>query len=200
MKNHGYSVNYEMVLNLAHIILAGRGLKAFLSGERAQDVKNKTRNAKEQTEYTLYQVYDCDFFELTIHAFDIQSGWWDAFERQREYTRRYIFIGKLNPENFSQRLQYLNKYLDYTPIEKTTGADKTQNEYGKSLPDDKIGSIIGWAIPPELTVNMLALGKEPWSFKDLDELNMYRQQWQADQQKQIIANMAGKMQIKSNDG
>jgi hypothetical protein len=47
---------------------------------------------------------------------------------------------------------------------------------------------------------LLALGKEPWKFKDLeDQLNMYRQQWQADQQKQIIAQMAGKMPSKSND-
>jgi hypothetical protein len=29
---------------------------------------------------------------------------------------------------------------------------------------------------------------------------MYRQQWQADQQKQSIAKMAGKMPSKSNDG
>jgi hypothetical protein len=29
---------------------------------------------------------------------------------------------------------------------------------------------------------------------------MYRQQWQADQQNQIIAKMAGKMPGKSNDG
>jgi hypothetical protein len=43
-------------------------------------------------------------------------------------------------------------------------------------------------------VNLLALEKEPWRFKDLeDQLNMCRQQWQADQQKQIIAKMAGKM-------
>jgi hypothetical protein len=50
-------------------------------------------------------------------------------------------------------------------------------------------------------VNLLALGKEPWSFKDLeDQLNMYRQQWQADQQKQIIAKMTGKIPGKSNDG
>jgi hypothetical protein len=49
-------------------------------------------------------------------------------------------------------------------------------------------------------VNLLALGKEPWRFKDLeDQLNMYRQQWQADQQKQIIAKMAGKILGKSND-
>jgi predicted helicase len=48
---------------------------------------------------------------------------------------------------------------------------------------------------------LLALGKEPWRFKDLeDQLNMYRQQWQADQQKNIIAQMAGKIPNKSNDG
>jgi hypothetical protein len=33
------------------------------------------------------------------------------------------------------------------------------------------------------------LGKEPWRFKDIeDQLNMYRQQWQADQQKHSIAD------------
>jgi hypothetical protein len=69
------------------------------------------------------------------------------------------------------------------------------------LPEDEIRSIMGRAIPPEWTVNLLALGKEPWRFKGLeDQLNMYRQQWQADQQKQIIAQMAGKMPSKSNDG
>jgi hypothetical protein len=51
-------------------------------------------------------------------------------------------------------------------------------------PEDEIRSIMGRAIPPEWTVNLLAPGKEPWRFKDLeDQLNMYRQQWQADQQK-----------------
>jgi hypothetical protein len=50
-------------------------------------------------------------------------------------------------------------------------------------------------------VNLLALGKESWRFKELeDQLNMYRQQWQEDQQKTIIANIAGKMPGKSNDG
>jgi hypothetical protein len=109
-------------------------------------------------------------------------------------------MGKLNPEKFSQRLQDLNKYLDYTPIEKTKMADKTQKAYGKSFPDDEIISIMGRSIPPEWTVNLLALGKEPWCFKDLeDQLNIYHQQWRADQQKQIIAKMAGKMPGKSND-
>jgi hypothetical protein len=56
--------------------------------------------------------------------------------------RRDMFIGKLNPEKISQRLQDLNKYLDCIPIERTTMQDKTQKSYGSSLPD-KIRSIMG---------------------------------------------------------
>jgi hypothetical protein len=102
-------------------------------------------------------------------------------------------MGKLNLEKFSQRLQDLNRYFDFIPIEKTSDSLKTTKAYGKSLPEDEIRSIMGRAIPPEWTVNLLALGKEPWRFKVLeDQLNVYRQQWQADQQKQIIAQTAGK--------
>jgi hypothetical protein len=116
-------------------------------------------------------------------------------------TQGDLFLGKLNPENFSQRLQDSNKYLDYIPIERTTMVDKTQKAYGKSLPYDEIRFIMGLAIPLQWTVKLLAIGKEPWRFKDLeDQLNMYRHQWQADQQKQIIAKMAVKMPGKSNDG
>jgi hypothetical protein len=138
---------------------------------------------------------------LSIRAFDIQSGWRYAYERQREYMRRDLFMGKLKPEKFSQRLQDLNRHLDFIPIEKTSDKDKIIKAYGKSMPEDEIRSIMGQAIPPEWTVNLLALEKKPWRFKDLeDQLNMYRQQWQADQQKQIIAKMAGKMSGKTNEG
>jgi hypothetical protein len=52
---------------------------------------------------------------------------------------------------------------------------------------------MGRAIPLECTVNMLSKGKEPWKFKELDDkLNTYRQQWQDDQQTQIMVRMAGK--------
>jgi hypothetical protein len=122
--------------------------------------KNKTCKAKEQTEYTLQQIYDCAIFELAIRAFDIQSGWRYAYERQCEYMRRDLFKGKLNPEKISQRMQDQNNYLDYVPIEITALTYKTKKAYGESLPEDEIGSIIGRATPPEWTVNMLALGKE----------------------------------------
>jgi hypothetical protein len=201
MKNHGYSGNHDMVMNLAQAMLAGRSLEAFFNERRSQETKNKTRKGKKQTEYTPQQIYDCAIFELAIRAFDIQSGWRDAYERQLEYMRRDLFMGKLNPEKFSKRLQDLNKYLDYITIERTNLTDKTKKAYGKPLPEDDSRSSMGRAIPPEWTVNLLALGKEPRRFKDLeDQLNMYRQQWQAYHKKQIIAKMAEKMPGKSNDG
>jgi hypothetical protein len=110
-------------------------------------------------------------------------------------------MGGLNTEKSSQRLQDLNNYLDNIPIERITLSYNTKKAYGKSLPEDEIRSIMGQAIPPEWTVNLLALGKEAWRFKNLEnQLNMYRQQWQADQQKQIIAKMAGNMQGKTKEG
>jgi hypothetical protein len=90
--------------------------------------------------------------------------------------------------------------LDFIPIEKTSDSLKITKAYGKSLPEDEIRSIMGRAIPPEWTVNLVLLAKEPWRLKDLeDQLNLYGHQWQSDQQKQIIAQMSGKNPHKSND-
>jgi hypothetical protein len=147
--------------------------KRFLNEKRSQEEKNRFRKAKTQMEHTPKQIYDLAIFELAICAFDIQRGWRDAYERQREYTRRDLFMGKLNPETFSQRLQDLNRYFDFIPIEKRSDSSKISKAYGKSLPEDEIISIMGRATPPEWTVNLFALGKEPRRFKDLeDQLNM----------------------------
>jgi hypothetical protein len=62
MKNHGYSGNFDMVMNFAQAMLAGRSLEAFLNEWLAQDTKNKTRRAKDQTEYTPQHIYDCATF------------------------------------------------------------------------------------------------------------------------------------------
>jgi hypothetical protein len=78
-------------------------------------------------------------------------------------------MGRLNPEKISQRLQDLNRLLDFIPIEKTSDSLKVTKAYGKALPEDEIRSIKGRAIPPEWTVNILSLGKEPWNFRDLDD-------------------------------
>jgi hypothetical protein len=59
---------------------------------------------------------------------------------------------------------------------------------------------MGRSIPPEWTVNLLALGKEPWKFRYVnDQLATYHQQWKSDQQNQIMINMAGKFTINSSD-
>jgi hypothetical protein len=63
MKNHVYSGNYNMVMNLSQVMLAGRGLEAFLSERPAQDTKKnmqgKARQRSKQSRYTPQQIYDC---------------------------------------------------------------------------------------------------------------------------------------------
>jgi hypothetical protein len=95
--NNGYTGKYDMIMNLAQEMLAGRSLEAFLTERRSQEAKNRIRKAKDQTLHTPNQIYDYAIFELTIRDFDIQSGWRDAYERQREYMRRDLFMGRLNP-------------------------------------------------------------------------------------------------------
>jgi hypothetical protein len=56
--------------------------------------------------------------------------------------------------------------LDYIPTE---NINPKRMAYGQSFPDDEIISIKGRAIPPEWTVHLLSMGKEPWRFKDLDD-------------------------------
>jgi hypothetical protein len=110
-------------------------------------------------------------------------------------------MGKFNTEKFSQRsqrLEEMNKYLDYIPIEKSI---PKRMAYGQALPNYEIRSIMGRAIPPEWTAHLLSTGKVPWKVKDLDDqLSTYRQQWQADQQKQIMLKMVGKSPRRSSEG
>jgi hypothetical protein len=39
IKNHGYSANYDMVMNLAQAMLVGRSLEEFFNERRAQETK-----------------------------------------------------------------------------------------------------------------------------------------------------------------
>jgi hypothetical protein len=165
---------------------------------RAQMAKNDIREAKNQNELNEQKIHDYAIFELDIRAFDNQRVWRDDFERQREYMGKDLFMGKLNPEKFSQILEEMNKYLDYIPVEKS---NPKRMAYVQSLSYYEIRAIVGRAIPLEWTVNMLSMGKEPWKFKDLDDqLNNNRQQWQADQQKQIILKIAGNSPGRPSEG
>jgi hypothetical protein len=105
IKANGYGGKYDMVMNLAQAMLHGCGLDAFVNERRAQISKNKIHVTHNQMELNEQQIHDYAIFELAIRAFDIQSGWRDDFEHHCEFMRRDIFMGKLNPEKFSQRLE-----------------------------------------------------------------------------------------------
>jgi hypothetical protein len=74
IKKNGYEYNADNSMNLAQAMLAGRSLEAFLNEKCSHDVKNRVRKEKTLTEHTPQQLFDFDLFELSIRAFDIQSG------------------------------------------------------------------------------------------------------------------------------
>jgi hypothetical protein len=82
-KTNGYAEKYDMIMNLAQAMLAGRSLEAFLTERCSQEATHRIRKAKDQTLHTPNQMYHYAIFELAIRAFDIQSGCRDAYERQR---------------------------------------------------------------------------------------------------------------------
>jgi hypothetical protein len=63
-----------MVMNLAQVMLHGRGWDAFVNERRAQMAKNKNRAAKNQMKLNEQQMHEYAIFELAIRAFDVQSG------------------------------------------------------------------------------------------------------------------------------
>jgi hypothetical protein len=83
VKNNGYTDNLDNIMNLAQEMLAGSSLEAFLNEKRSQEAKNRIRKTKTQAEHTPKQIYGFAIFELSIRAFDIQSGWREA-ERVHE--------------------------------------------------------------------------------------------------------------------
>jgi hypothetical protein len=87
VKNNGYSDKHDNIMNLAHEMLAGHSLEAFLNEKRSQEAKHRLHKINTLLEHTSKQTYDFTILELSIRAFDIQSGWRDAYERQREYIR-----------------------------------------------------------------------------------------------------------------
>jgi hypothetical protein len=65
-KNNGYTGSYDMIINLAQAMLAGRSLEEFLNERRSQEAKNRIRKAKDQTLHTPNQSYHYAIFELAM--------------------------------------------------------------------------------------------------------------------------------------
>jgi hypothetical protein len=61
-KTNGYAGKYDMIMNLAQAMLAGRSLETFLTERRSQESKNRIRKAKTQSQHTPNQIYDYAIF------------------------------------------------------------------------------------------------------------------------------------------
>jgi hypothetical protein len=61
-ETNGYAGKYDMIMNLAQEMLAGRSLEAFLTERRSQESQNRIRKAREQALHNPNQIYDYPLF------------------------------------------------------------------------------------------------------------------------------------------
>jgi hypothetical protein len=74
VKNNGYTDYPGNIMNLDQAMLEGRSLEAFLNEKRSLEANNRVQKSKTIAEHTPKQMYDLAIFELSIRAFDTQSG------------------------------------------------------------------------------------------------------------------------------
>ena len=196
LDQHGYKGNGEMKLKMTYSFLTGRAADTFVSEKNALEAKNKILEARGQTKITDLEIWKNIMFEITIQVFETKSGWRSAWDRQQNYMRHDLFMGKLSPDDFSRRLSKMNSYLKMFPVE-----EAGKKGYGTILSDRDLMSIMDRAKPTEWHFTMLAQGKEPRAFNSMEEqLNTYRQLYQADQQVQIMKQLAERGTKKSAPG
>ena len=112
----------------------------------------------------------CQIFDRRVQT------WKSAARKQKAYMRKSLFMGSMDPEDFLERLNELNEYLGYFPVE------GNRTKYAKPLKMDEILDILDGAKRFDWHLTLLAQGRDPESFDTVeDAMQCYRQLYQADQ-------------------
>ena len=93
---------------------------------------------------------------------------------QKRYLRNNLFMGKMDPEKFAHRLEKINTFLPYFPVEDATAAAPANTN--TVLPQDELVDIMDYAKSIEWHITMLSQGKKPHTFADLREATVYYKQ------------------------
>ena len=109
----------------------------------------------------------------------------DSIRAQKRYLRNNLSIGNMDPEMWAQRLEKINRYLQYFPVETVT-ADNPRN---KPLAEDELVDIMDNAKKVEWHAIMLQQGRKPHSFRTLNEaVAYYKRLYEADKFNDRIGN------------
>ena len=183
-------------------LLKGKAADWYVHHYRHLSEENKTR--EEDDRWSEDQILKRVLWHMSCQVFDRRvKSWRSAARKQKSYMRNSIYMGDMDPEDFLERLEELNKFLCYFPVDKGDGRQK----YAKPFKQDELLEILDHAKKFEWHLTMLAQGKDPESFETVEEaMQYYRQLHQADQTFSKLKNhttkggKSGKKKRKRDDG
>ena len=162
---------------LIYSLLKGKAADWYVHHYRRLSEENDSHD--EDAKWSENEVLKRVLWHISCQVFDRKvKSWRSAARKQKSYMRNSIYMGDMDPEDFLERLEEMNKFLCYFPVDK--GNDR--HKYAKPFKEEELLEIRNHAKKFEWHLTMLAQGKDPESFETVEEaMQYYRQLHQADQ-------------------
>ncbi|CAB9515692.1 hypothetical protein SEMRO_732_G194380.1 [Seminavis robusta] len=152
----------------AQIVRVQRSLLKGKSAELYQSFYNKRFSRKVEKEDQQRMALNKVLNDMALKIF--ADGAWAA-RSQKRYMRNNLFMGNMDPEKFADRLEKLNDYLKYFPIDKV----EMEHPPNKKLDWDELVDIMDYSTPRRWHPLMLSQGKQPHLFRSFSEAVTYYQ-------------------------
>ena len=98
---------------------------------------------------------------------------------QRRYMRNNLYMGSMDPEKWTERLEVMNGYFPYFPQERVTARNNAAGAQMRTpppLPWDELIDIQDYAKPIDFHIAMMAQGKKPHTFDSVEESTQFLKQ------------------------
>ncbi|CAB9499949.1 unknown protein [Seminavis robusta] len=161
IKTLGYTKTAQIV-RVQRSLLKGKSAELYQSFYIKRFTQEVT--SEDQQKKALSQVMN----DMALKIF--ADGAWAA-RSQKRYMRNNLFMGNMDPEKFADRLEKLNDYLKYFPIDKV----EMEHPPNKKLDWDELVDIMDYSTPRRWHPLMPSQGKQPHLFKSFNEAVTYYQ-------------------------
>jgi hypothetical protein len=124
------------------------------------------------------QLSDAEVLQVVINetAKAFFDSWEAAIQDQQQYMRQNLFLGKLKPSVFIERLKRMNKFLKYFPR-----ADLSLGEDKLLIGEEQLITIVHHASHGIMQLQIQRAGQTINEFKMLDDLKVFfEQQYECD--------------------
>ena len=178
IENLGYTDNIEKQVKIYKSLLRGKVLEDFQAAYRKHYIE-RDQNLFIDTEEDKREAFQVVLNSVALEIFPDGAG---AIRFQKRYLRNNLYMGDMDPDKFAARLEKINSYLPFFPVEEPEydeengGEQKEPLGSNHPLPWDELVDIMDYAKSIEWHILMLSQGKKPHTFSSLKEATTYYKQ------------------------